>query len=445
MRYKKMDNKLKELAEWTLKTVQAEGAQAAKVSVYSDRFVEIDYREKKPENIKEASTKDMGINFYVDGRFSNQSTSDLRKDALKEFIKNAVKMTRLLAEDTERTLPDKEYYEKLEDINLEKYDPAIVNMTPDEKHKMVKIAEEACLAKGGNKVISVSAGFYDSTSEGLIMDTNGFLGTSQNTTMYVSASMTGKDEGDRKPEGSDYDLVNKKSKMIDPAKVGENAAKRTFELFGAKKIQSEKLPIIIENRVSGRLMSMFFQGLYGSGLWQKTSFLLDKKGEQIASNKFTLIDDPYIIGGFGSKLFDGDSLKAKKRTIFEDGVLKEYFIDWYYSRKLKCEPTTGSNSNLILPVGTKSIPELMKDLKRGVLITGFIGGNSNSTTGDFSVGIIGSLFDNGEPVQAISEMNIAGNHLTFWKQLVELGNDPNPYSSYIFPSLVIDDVMVSGL
>jgi len=440
-----MDNKLKELAEWTLKTAQTEGAQAAKVNVYSERFVEIDYREKKPENIKEASIKDMSISFYVDGRFSSQSTSDIRKDALKEFIKNAVKMTKLLAEDPERTLPDKQYYEKLEDIDLEKYDPAIANITPDEKHQMVKIAEAACLTKGGDKVISVSAGFYDSTSENLVMDTNGFIGTSQSSVMQISASMTGKDEGDRKPNGYDYARAVKKSKMINPANVGEAAAKRTFDLFGAKKIKSEKLPIIIENRVTARLTSMLFQGLYGSGLWQKTSFLLDKKGEQIASDKFTLIDDPYIIGGWGSKLFDGDGLKAKKRTIFEAGVLKEYYIDWYYSRKLKCEPTTGSSSNLILPSGTKSISELMKDLKRGILITGFIGGNSNSTTGDFSVGIIGSLFDDGEPVQAISEMNIAGNHLTFWKQLVEFGNDPNPYSQYRFPSMVIDDVMVSGL
>ena len=441
-----MDNKqIKELAEWTLKRVQEEGAQAARVGVSSERFVEIGYRERKPETIKEALTAGMSINFYVDGRFSNQYTSDLRKDALNEFIKNAIKMTRLLDEDPERTLPDKKYYEKLEDIDLQTYDSAIPEMTPDEKHKMVQIAEDACLAKGGDKVISVEAGFYDSTSESLVMNTNGFVGESRSSQMYISVSMTGKDEGDRRPAGYEFCSVNKKNKMLDPVKVGESAAQRTFDTFGAKKIQSEKLPIIIENRTSARLLSMCFQGLYGSGLWQKTSFLLDKKGEQIGSPKFTLTDDPYVIGGMGSRLYDSDGFKSKKRTIFDAGVLNEYYIDWYYSRKLNLEPTTGFPSNLILPPGTKSIPELMKDLKRGVLITGFLGGNSNPTTGDFSVGIIGTLFDNGEPVQAIAEMNIAGNHLTFWKQLVEVGNDPNPYSSWIIPSYVIDDVMVSGV
>ena len=57
----------------------------------------------------------------------------------------------------------------------------------------------------------------------------------------------------------------------------------------------------------------------------------------------------------------------------------------------------------------------------------------------------GKLFDNGVPVQTIAEMNIAGNHLEFWNRLVEVASDPWTFSSSITPSLVIDDVVVSGL
>ena len=87
----------------------------------------------------------------------------------------------------------------------------------------------------------------------------------------------------------------------------------------------------------------------------------------------------------------------------------------------------------------------MKDLGRGILITGFIGGNSNSTTGDASIGIIGQLFENGEPTQAVAEMNIADNHLKFWHKLIEVANDPFPYSSKRFPSMVFENVVVSGV
>ena len=131
--------------------------------------------------------------------------------------------------------------------------------------------------------------------------------------------------------------------------------------------------------------------------------------------------------------------------MIDAGVLKEFYVDWYYSRKLGWEPTTGSPSNLIIPPGKRSVSEIMKDLGRGILITGFIGGNSNSTTGDASVGIVGQLFENGVPVQAVAEMNIADNHLKLWTRFVEAANDPYPYSSARVPSLVFRDVVVSGI
>ncbi len=440
-----MNNKLLELAEWSMKTAKSAGADDCKVNISGERFVEIGYRERKPETIKEASTKGLNIEIFKDGRYSSQSTSDLRKDALKDFISNAVKMTKLLAEDPFRSLPDKKYIEKLPSINLGIYDPAIKNITPEERHNLVKVIEDACLAKGGNKVISVTSSEYDSTFESVMVTSKGFSGSSEGTVFYAVASMTAKDEGDRRPNGYDYAVVMKKSDMPDPVKIGENAAKRTLDLFGGKKIKSEKLPIIIENRGVSRVLSGFGAALSGRSLQQKQSFLIDKKGQKIGSDKFTVIDDPHIVGAQGSRLFDGDGFASKKRVIIENGVLKEYLIDWYYSRKLNCEPTTGSYSNVIIPPGNRSVEQIIKDLGRGIFITDFIGGNSNSTTGDFSVGIIGKLFDKGEIVQSVAEMNIAGNHLTFWNQLAEAANDPNMYSSMRIPSLVFTDVMVSGV
>jgi len=144
-------------------------------------------------------------------------------------------------------------------------------------------------------------------------------------------------------------------------------------------------------------------------------------------------------------LFDMDGFALKKRVMVDEGVLKEFFVDWYYSRKLGWEPTTSGPSNLIIPPGKRSVEDIMKDLGRGIFITGFIGGNSNSTTGDASIGIVGQLFDGGKLVQAVSEMNIADNHLKFWNKLVEAANDPWIYSSQRFPSLVFEDVVVSGV
>ena len=79
---------------------------------------------------------------------------------------------------------------------------------------------------------------------------------------------------------------------------------------------------------------------------------------------------------------------------------------------------------MIVPPGTRSVDEIIKDLGKGILVTDFLGGNSNPTTGDFSVGIFGQYFEGGKIVHPVSEMNIADNHLKFWHKLAECANDP---------------------
>ncbi|MFW6136875.1 MAG: metallopeptidase TldD-related protein, partial [Candidatus Aminicenantaceae bacterium] len=153
----------------------------------------------------------------------------------------------------------------------------------------------------------------------------------------------------------------------------------------------------------------------------------------------------FIPKGLGSRLYDGDGFAAKKRTMIGNGILNEFYIDWYYSRKLDAEPTTGSPSNLVIPPGKRSVDEIMKDLGRGIFITDFIGGNSNPTTGDTSIGISGHLFDNGKVVHPVTEMNIADNHLNFWNKLAEAADDPWIYSQQRFPSLVFEDIVVAGI
>ncbi|MBN2246343.1 MAG: TldD/PmbA family protein [Candidatus Aminicenantes bacterium] len=440
-----MNKEMQDLAAWVIKTAKTAGANDCRVDINSQRSVEISYRNHKPENIKEATTKGLYIQLYVNGRYSSQSTSDMRKDALKDFITNAIATTKLLAEDPYRTLPDPKYYQGRQKIDLEQVDPDYKNYTPENRHALVKAIESAALEKGGDKVISVTASTQDGHAEGFSMSSNGFEGYEEGTFYVAGAEMTVQDEGDRRPNGYEYAVAVNQNDLPSPGEVGKECAVRTMNLLGAKKVKTETLPIIIENRNVGRIFGGFLQAMTGRSIQQKQSFLADKIGKQIASEKFTLIDDPFVKGGLGSHLFDGDGLAAKKMSMIDKGVLKEFYVDWYYSRKLGWEPTTGSPSNLIVPPGKRSVEEIMNDLGRGIFITGFIGGNSNPTTGDASIGIIGHLFENGKPVQAVSEMNIADNHLKFWNKLVEVANDPYVYSSYRFPSLVFEDIVVAGL
>jgi PmbA protein len=439
-----MRQEMHDLAVWGIQTAKTAGADACRVTIDSERTVEISYRERKPENLKEASTQGLTLEIFASGRYSTMSTSDLRKDALKDFVTRAVAQTKLLAEDPHRSLPDPKYYEGRPQLDLKVTDPDYGSLTAEGRHALAKAVEESCLAKGGDKVISVSAGTTDGRGEQLLMTSNGFEGFSESTYFEAFAQMTAKDEGDRRPAEYAAAAVTHRKSLPVAEEIGAEAARRALARLGAKKAKTATLPIIIENRVVGRLAGGFLQAMFGRSIQQKQSFLADRKGQKVGSDRLTLIDDPFVVSSLGSRLFDGEGFTAKRRVMVDSGVLKDFYVDWYYSRKLGWEPTTGRPSNLVIPPGKRSVQEIMKDLGRGILITSFIGGNSNSTTGDTSIGIEGQLFEGGQPIQPISEMNIADNHLKIWQRLAEIANDPYPYSSQRFPSLVFTDVVVSG-
>jgi len=202
--------------------------------------------------------------------------------------------------------------------------------------------------------------------------------------------------------------------------------------------------VVIENRAAGRLLGFFLAATTAGALQQKRSFLDGKLGQKVVSEKLTVLDDPLIKGGLGSRLWDGEGISAKRMPVVEKGVLRNYFVDTYYGRKLGMEPTTGSWSNLVIEPGKKSSEELVKSVKNGILVTSFLGGNSNSLTGDFSVGVQGWLLKDGEKVHPVAEMNLSGNHNDFWFKLGEVGSDPWLYSSVRIPSLLFEGAAVSG-
>jgi PmbA protein len=440
-----MNKQMHELCKWVIDTARKAGAKDMRVGLSKSRFTEVQYRDKKPEIIKQAETVQMGIDLFVAGRYSSQNTCDLRKDALKIFIADAVSTTKLLAEDPYRTLPDPKYYQGRSDVDLKIVDESADKLSAEQKHAIVKAAENAAWSAGGDKVVTVEAGFNDEFSESVTLTSNGFSGYSRGTNFVTVVTVSVSDSENRKPISYDYAECRFYKKLANPEIIGTNAARKALAKIGAKKIATATIPIIIENDNTHRIISGFFEALDGRNIYRKQSFLADKKNQKIGSDKFILVDDPLIPEGLGSRLYDSDGFPAKKRTIIEAGVLKDFYIDWYYSRKLGLEPTSGLTGNMIIPAGSRSVEEIMKDLGKGVIVTDFLGGNSNPTTGDFSVGIFGHYFENGKIIHPVSEMNIADNHLKFWHKLAECANDPWLYSDWRTPSMVFNDVVVSGV
>jgi len=124
--------------------------------------------------------------------------------------------------------------------------------------------------------------------------------------------------------------------------------------------------------------------------------------------------------------------------------LNQWLISVYYARKLDRPPTSGGTSNLVVAPGSRTPAEILSDLDWAIQVDGFLGGNSNAATGRYSFGIRGTLFEKGEAVAPISEMNISGSIFDLLGGFVEAANDPWLYGSCRSPSLLFDAVQFSG-
>ncbi|HQR45116.1 MAG TPA: TldD/PmbA family protein [Thermoanaerobaculia bacterium] len=442
----KTTNELRDVADAAVRTALKKGAAQASGRAYRVREVQVTWRDGKLEKIHEATTRGVGVSLYVDGRYSTASSSDLRPEALETFIGDAVTLTKTLARDPFRSLPDPKLYEGQAAVDLKLEDPKYAAVTPEERRRIVKEIEAAARSvKGSDAIISVTTDFSDTLAESWRVASNGFSGGQRGTTFYASAQVSVKEADGRKPEDYAYAGARFFGELPDAASVGREASERTIRSIGSKKVESAVLTMVLENRSAGR-MAAFLQGpLSGASIQQKRSFYEGKLGQAIGSPLLTVTDDPLLAKGFGSRLFDGEGLAARAMPVFEAGVLRNYFIDTYYGKKLGVAPTTGGMSNARWALGTKGRAELVKGVEDGIFVTSFLGGNSNGTTGDFSLGVRGFRIRKGELAEPVSEMNISGNHLEFWKRLVAVGNDPYPYSTSRTPTLVFDGVQFAGV
>ena len=438
-----MSADLLELAKDLTRLAKRFGADDSAVSASRTRFVELRQRDGRLERVRGSTSSSIAVGIYCDDRFSSCSTADLRPDALERFVEQAVATTRLLGADPHRKLADPALYEGRSTANLELYDPDAAAVDDDRRRALVDAVDRAAHTVDG-PIISVSAGYNDTVSEFVRVHSNGFEDGDRGTQFAMGASVTVAGEGARKPLDWHWVGARYHADLEDPTAVGVEASRRALGRRGQVTLPTAEMTLVVENRCAGAPVGHFMRGMGGGALQQKRSFLLDKLGQRVGSEHFTLVDDPFVRRGFGSRRFDGDGISTRRRVLVDAGTLREYLIGVYYASKLGTAPTGGGTSNLGFELGSRSASEIIGGVERGVYVTGFMGGNSAPTTGDFSHGLQGFEIVDGVLGRPVGEMNVTGSHQRLWHQLAEVGNDPYPYAARRMPTLVFEGLSVSG-
>lgn len=440
----------KESARFALDTALANGAGSARISLnmgVQNAFAVLD---GKLDRLHMANDRSLYIQLYAKGRYGAFSTNRMEKGELEHFIKEAVAATVLLAEDPFRSLPDPSLYYKGEGADLGQFDPKFLETDSRTKKDIAfKVYEE--IEGKSKKLISANSEYGDYLDYQYMIDSQGFEGESLLSGFTVSAECSVKGRGDARPDAWWYENTLM-FKELPIEGCGTTALERALAKLQPKKMKSGKYRMIVENLCSSRLVSPIISALGGENIQQKNSFLLDKIGERAFSEKMNLIDTPHQWGMSGSRYFDGEGIATRDLSIIENGVIKTCFINSYYANKMGVGATIEgpsvpkfSSSAYKDEFRSLSLQDMIKIVDTGILVTGFNGGNCNTTTGDFSYGVEGFYIKDGIIQHPIREMNITGNMIQLWNNLIFTGNDARSATRWQIPSIAFEDVDFTGL
>ena len=430
------------------------------------------------DKVNHCLDRSISVCLFVDGKFGSFSTNRLVESELDDFLKKAIATVRMLAEDPCRDLPDPSRTAKnaVTGKELGLYDKTYPALTSDERLKMAidaSIFKKHC----GDGLISEEGEYSDSIFDSLVLDSKGLRCRHTETSFEYGVEVTVQDADGNRFSGYWWDATPM-LKDLNIKDCGETAFKRAMSQIGPVKIESGKYSMVIDSEVASRLVTPVLNALGGYSLQQKNSFMLDSLGKKVFPEWLNIWDRPVSVGETGSRLFDSEGVATSETPIIENGVVKEYFVNTYMSRKMGVEATVEDATRpVVLPCFAPSVAgkvtstssvtnrasvaettssvaepveatcgkeELMRIVGDGILVTGFNGGNSNSATGDFSFGVEGFLFKNGKIAHPVREMLITGNLLTLWNNLLAAGNDARFCKSKLIPTLAFGNVDFSA-
>jgi PmbA protein len=433
---------LASVAEQVLEAARARGASSAETEVSQAFGLSVTVRKGDTETIAYNRDKGIGVTVYVGMRRGHASTADFSRIAIEDTVAKALAIARYTAEDDCAGLADSKLFARAW-ADLDLYHPW--DLSVDEAIALGRECEAAALAV--DRRLTNSDGATVSLHEGefVYANTLGFSGGYPTSRHGIYCSVIGEDASGMQREDW-YTAARTPRDLQSAATVGRIAGERTVRRLGAKQVATGEFPIVYEAPVATGLIGHYVNATSGGSLYRKSSFLLDSRGKQVFAPHVTIREEPHLPRGQASAPFDDEGVATQPREVVRGGVVQGYFLGSYSARKLKLASTgnAGGNHNLVVSHGDEDLPQLLRRMGRGVLVTELLGQGVNPVTGDYSRGAAGYWIEGGEVAYPVEEITIAGNLSRMYRDIVAIGRDVDARGSRHCGSVLIDAMTIAG-
>ena len=432
-----------------LEKCRTAGADAADASLGVADGVSVSVRDGKLESIEREESVSVSLRCFYGQRQAHVGGSDISPEGLNALAERCVAMARAVPEDEYCGLPDASQL-ATDDLDLDLTGEA--ELSAEQLETDCLAAEAAALAIEGVKTVA-GCGASWSQSARWLAASNGFQSYKTGTSTGLGLAAVAERDGQME---RDYDSWSVRLLKDRPSAehIGQTAGDRAVARLGARKLETQTAAVIYDRRVSASLIGALLGAISGPSIARGVSFLKDRLDTDVFAKGIHIIDDPFRPLGMGSRAHDGEGLPVKETHIIEDGRLTGWLLNTPSARQLGLEPNGFSamgfgtppgvtTSNIYLKAGDRTPDQMMADVGKGLLVVDMFGPSINPNTGDYSVGVAGFWFENGEIAYPVSEVTIAGDLPSMFARLVP-ASDLEFRGARDAPSVLIEDMSLAG-
>jgi PmbA protein len=435
---------LKNIVSEALAHARKIGATQAEADVSLQKGLTTTVRLGEVETVEYQRDRGMGVTVYFGKRKGSASTADLTPRAVAETVEKACDIARYTAEDDCAGLADPEELARdIPDLDLDHP----WDLPPEEAVECARVCEAA--GRSVDSRITNSEGATVGSHRGVRVygNSHGFLAGYPSTSHSVSCVLLAQ-AGEDMQRDYWYSSARDARDLEAAETIGRKAGVRAVARLGARKIATQKAPVLYAPEVARGLIGHFLGAVRGSSQYRKSSFLLGAAGQQVFPSFIALAERPHILKGLGSSPFDGEGVATRDRELVRGGVLDGYVLGSYSARKLGLRTTgnAGGTHNLLVESGNGGLgtDALLRELGTGLLVTELMGQGVNGVTGDYSRGASGYWVENGAISYPVHEITIAGNLRDMYRNIAALGDDIDVRGGVRVGSILISEMTIAG-
>lgn len=244
---------------------------------------------------------------------------------------------------------------------------------------------------------------------------------------------------------------------LDKSSLIDKVYQDTISILDGEPVPSAHYDVIFDEEMQASLFGVFTVMFSGKSAKDGINPMRDKVGEAIADARLTISDRPDLVDGFGYSLFDAEGTPATAIELVKEGTLTSLVHNSmtasYFEAQSTGHATRGPRSTLgvglhQLEISAGDADDAQLHQGKYLTLTDLTGMHSgaNAISGEFSFGASGYLCENGERIQPVRNITVAGNFYNMLKNINLIGQTQhwNWQKSALMPSIRFADVAISG-